>query len=184
MNNPEKLHENFHQAFAQYGDGLYYYVLKLTGSDEKAQDIVQECFLRLWENMATIDTRSNLLPLLITYTKNLLIDDFRKERKRKLFLDALQKQLPGEAAEPEAERQIALKERQAQLSATLAGLPDKRQLIFRLIKQEGMSYKAVARHLSLTMADVKKQMRLNLQVLRKVMHLLFSLCAFYVPILP
>lgn len=184
VNNPIKSNEKFHQVFSQYGDGLYYYVLKLTGNEEKAKDIVQECFLRLWENIDTIDTDSNLLPLLVTYTKNLLIDDFRKEQKRKQFLHSFQQQMRDEATQPEAERQLALKERQAQLSATLSGLSDKRQLIFHLIKQEGMSYKEVAQQLSLSMADVKKQMRLSLQVLRKVMHLLLSFSVFYLPILP
>lgn len=184
VNSPISLNEKFYEAFSQYGDSLYYYVLKLTANEEKAKDIVQECFLRLWENMASVDTSTNLLPLLVTYIKNLLIDDFRKEQKRKLFLTSLQQQQPGEMVPPEAEQLLALKDRQAQLSATLSGLSDKRQLIYRMVKQEGLTYKEVSRELSISIADVKKQMRLNLQALRKVMQMLLTWWLLYPAILP
>lgn len=184
MNSPSNLNEKFYEVFSQYGDSLYYYVLKLTANEEKSKDIVQECFLRLWENIESIDTSTNLLPLLITYIKNLLIDDFRKEQKRKLFLTSLQQQQPGDFIQPEAEQQLALKDRQAQLSATLSDLSDKRQLIYRMVKQEGLTYKEVSRLLSISIADVKKQMRLNLQVLRKVMQMLLTYWLLYSTILP
>lgn len=184
VNSTENLNEKFYEVFSQYGDGLYYYVLKLTANEEKSKDIVQECFLRLWENMGSIDTTTNLLPLLITYIKNLLVDDFRKEQKRKLFLHALQQQQPGDIIQPEAEQQLALKDRQAQLSATLSSLSDKRQLIYRMVKQEGLTYKEVSRELSISIADVKKQMRLNLQVLRKVMQIMITFWPLYSSILP
>jgi RNA polymerase sigma-70 factor (family 1) len=184
MNSPINLNEKFYEVFSQYGDGLYYYVLKLTANEEKSKDIVQECFLRLWENMGSIDTSTNLLPLLVTYIKNLLIDDFRKEQKRKLFLTSLQQQQPGEMMQPEAEQLLALKDRQAQVSATLSGLSDKRQLIYRLVKQEGLTYKEVSRELSISIADVKKQMRLNLQALRKIMQMLLTWWLLYAAILP
>lgn len=184
VNSPINLNEKFYEVFSQYGDGLYYYVLKLTANEEKSKDIVQECFLRLWENMESIDTSTNLLPLLVTYIKNLLIDDFRKEQKRKLFLTSLQQQQPGEMVQPEAEQQLALKDRQAQLTATLSGLSDKRQLIYRMVKQEGLTYKEVSRELSISIADVKKQMRLSLQALRKVMQMLLTWWLLYAAILP
>jgi RNA polymerase sigma-70 factor (ECF subfamily) len=184
VNSTENLNEKFYEVFSQYGDGLYYYVLKLTANEEKSKDIVQECFLRLWENMESIDTSTNLLPLLVTYIRNLLVDDFRKEQKRKLFMHALQQQQPGDIIQPEAEQQLALKDRQAQLSATLSSLSDKRQLIYRMVKQDGLTYKEVSRELSISIADVKKQMRLSLQVLRKVMQIFLSLWPLYFSILP
>lgn len=184
MNSTENLNEKFYEVFSQYGDGLYYYVLKLTANEEKSKDIVQECFLRLWENMASIDTSANLLPLLVTYIKNLLIDDFRKEQKRKLLLHSMQQQQAGDIIQPEAEQQLALKDRQAQLSATLSGLSYKRQLIYRMVKQEGLTYKEVSRELSISIADVKKQMRMSLQVLRKVMQILISCYPLYFSMLP
>lgn len=184
MYDPEKRNEIFHQAFSRYGDGLYFYVLKLTGDEEKAKDIVQECFLRLWKNIATIDTQADLRPLLVTYIKNLLIDDFRKSRKQQQALLSLQHSMEDETIAPEVESRLNIKDRQRQLAQSLSNLPEKRQTIFRLIRQEGLSYHEVAQQLNLSLADVKKQMRLSMQVIRKALHFFLSLGVFLMPILP
>ncbi len=171
MNNTDKLHKVFHHIFARYSDGLYYYVLKLTGNEDTARDIVQECFLRLWENIETVDTHADLLPLLITYIKNLLTDDFRKTERRRQFLSRLENELSDSVTPPEAEQQLILRDRQRQLSQSLALMPGKRQQVFKLVRQEGLSYKETAIQLNISVADVKKQMRLSMQVLRKIMSL-------------
>lgn len=182
MYNPGK-NEIFHQAFSRYGDGLYYYVLKLTRDEEKAKDTVQECFLRLWENIETIDTRADLRPLLVTYIRNLLTDDFRKSQKRQQAFELLQKNNTEEAIAPEVEGRLQVRDRQRQLEQSLSGLSEKKQSILRLVRQ-GLSYNEVAQQLSLSLPDVKKQMRMSLQVLRKALHLFCSLYCFLLPMLP
>ncbi|MFT3827464.1 MAG: sigma-70 family RNA polymerase sigma factor [Chitinophagaceae bacterium] len=171
MNNTDQLSQVFHHIFSRYGDGLYYYVLKLTGNETTAKDIVQECFLRLWENIETVDTNADLLPLLVTYIKNLLTDDYRKTQRRKQFLNALEHRLEGAVMLPEAEQQLSLRDRQLEIQYTLSQMPGKRQQVFHLVRHEGLSYKETAEKLNLSVADVKKQMRLSLQLLRKIMSL-------------
>lgn len=178
MLSPEKSHEVFHQTFSRYGDGLYYYTLKLTGDEEKAKDIVQECFLRLWENINIIDTQSDLLPLLVTYIKNLLTDDFRKAQKRQQVFSSLQHKAGEGLISPEVESQLNVKDQQQQLNQCLSQFPEKRRTIFRLIKEQGLSYREVSELLSLSLPDVKKQMRLSLQLLRKAIQFF---CSFFFP---
>jgi RNA polymerase sigma-70 factor (family 1) len=159
---------------------LFLYVFKLVKDEEKAKDIVQECFLRLWENREKVDLSKDLLPLLVTYIRNLLIDDFRKTQRYEQALQSLQHKTIHSFTSPEIEQQLELRDRERQLSGTLSSLPIKRQTIFRLIRQEGLSYQEVAEQLNLSLPDVKKQMRLSLQALRKIMQLFicFDCCIF------
>ena len=171
MNNADQLHEVFHHIFTRYGDGLYYYVLKLTGNEATAKDIVQECFIRVWENIHSLDTEEDLLPLLITYIKNLLIDDYRKSQRSKQLIRNLEQQTADAVVLPEGERLLHLRDRQRQLITTLSAMPATRQEVFRLIRNEGLSYRETADRLNLSVANVKKQMRLSMALLRKVMNL-------------
>lgn len=169
----EKLDEKFLRIFSAYSDPLFYYVLKLTENEESAKDIIQECFVRVWENIERIDTEEEILPLLITYIKNLLRDEFRKNKNYKHLLGVISESTKGALAPPDAEHSLALQDRQKQLDYSLSQLSEKRKSIFRMVRLEGLSYKEVAESLDLSIPDIKKQMRLSLQFLRKVMNMYF-----------
>ena len=162
--------DKFLAIFSQYSQPLFYYVLKLTENEENAKDIIQECFLRVWENIDTIDVDSDLLPLLITYIKNLMRDAFRKNNNYKHLLLEMRQEMTGAIALPIAEHMLELKDRQQQLEYSLSLLSEKRRNIFRMVRIDGLSYKKVAESLDLSIPDIKKQMRLSIQFLRKVMN--------------
>jgi len=72
VDDSKSVYQQFQAVFARYGDGLYYYVLWITGDEMAAKDIVQECFLRLWQNRQVMATNADPLPLLVTYIKKRL----------------------------------------------------------------------------------------------------------------
>jgi RNA polymerase sigma-70 factor (family 1) len=164
--------EKFLKIFSEYSSPLFYYVLKLTENEQNAKDIVQECFIRVWENIEKIDTTSPVLPLLVTYIKNLLRDEYRKNRNYKHLLVEVGEGMKDAAARPAAEDALALKDREKQLDVSLKQLSEKRKDIFSMVRLQGLTHKEVARTMNLSVADVKKQMRLSLQHLRKVMNTL------------
>jgi RNA polymerase sigma factor (sigma-70 family) len=173
ITNAEKLRDEFLAIFSEYSTPLFYYVLKLTENEDTAKDVVQECFVRVWENIEKIDKSAPVLPLLITYIKNLMRDEFRKNKNYRHLLAEISESAKGAMAPPDAEFSLALRDRQQQLDHSLNLLSEKRKNIFRLIKIEGLSYKEVAETLDLSIPDIKKQMRLSLQFLRKVMNACF-----------
>ncbi|MBN9381451.1 MAG: sigma-70 family RNA polymerase sigma factor [Chitinophagaceae bacterium] len=165
--------EKFLEIFSAYSSPLFYYVLKLTENEDTAKDIVQECFIRVWENIEKIDTASPVLPLLITYIKNLLRDEYRKNKNYKHLLAQVGEEMKDTASRPAAEDLLALKDREKQLDISLKQLSEKRKHIFSMVRLQGLSHKEVAASMNVSVADVKKQMRLSLQHLRKVMNMLF-----------
>ena len=173
MTRSETLDEKFLSIFSAYSNPLFYYVLKLTENEESAKDIVQECFVRVWENIEKIDTEEKVLPLLITYIKNLMRDEFRKNKNYKHLLAEIGERNKDVPALPDAEHSLALQDRQRQLDHSLSMLSEKGKNVFRMVRLEGLSYKEVAESLGLSIPDIKKQMRLSLQFLRKVMNTYF-----------
>lgn len=167
--------EKFLEIFSAYSSPLFYYVLKLTENEDTAKDIVQECFIRVWENIEKIDTASPVLPLLITYIKNLLRDEYRKNKNYKHLLAQVGEEMKNISSRPTAEDSLVLKDREKQLDISLKQLSEKRKHIFSMVRLEGLSHKEVAASMNVSVADVKKQMRLSLQHLRKVMNMLICM---------
>jgi len=178
VNRSDKSAEKFLDLFNTYSSPLYYYVLKLTENESNAQDIVQECFVRVWENIEKIDTSAPVLPLLITYIKNLLRDEYRKNRNYRHLLAAAGEEMKDAVSLPAAEETMALKEREKQLDFFLGLLSEKRRRIFSMVRLQGHSHKEVAASMNISIADVKKQVRLSLQHLRKMMTMILHMLFF------
>jgi RNA polymerase sigma factor (sigma-70 family) len=154
--------ESFSRIFQSTKDRMYHFVWKMTRNEADTEDIIQNCYLRLWQQMETVDTSNDALPLLFTYARNLVTDHWRKTAGRQQPLaDA-----PESIATP-VEDHIDYKDSLRQLDAGIAQLPAKRRQIFKLVKEEGLSHQHVADHLGISPATVEKQVVLSLRFLRK-----------------
>lgn len=161
--------QKFNRIFAATKDRLYHFVWKLTHHETDTKDIIQNCYTRLWQKIETVDDTSDVLPLLFTYARNLVIDHLRKKARQRVLLDQLQCEANGAPEISTTEQLMNYKERLHQLQTTIDLLPAKRKEIFTLVKQEGLSHKKVADQLDISPATVEEQVGLSLQFLRKQM---------------
>lgn len=68
--------------YARHGSALIGHVLRLCGGDyQRAEDIVQETFLRAWQHRETLD-QERAGPWLHTVAHNLVISTYRRTRAR------------------------------------------------------------------------------------------------------
>ncbi len=68
---------------AEHGDALYAHALRLTGSRDRAEDLVQETMLRAWRHPDALDpTRGSVRAWLFTTCRNLAIDAWRRRPAR------------------------------------------------------------------------------------------------------
>jgi RNA polymerase sigma-70 factor (ECF subfamily) len=161
--------QKFNRIFFATKDRVYHFVWKLTQNETDSKDIIQNCYAQLWQKIATVDDTREVLPLLFTYARNLVIDHLRKKARQRQLMDQLHQETIVPEAVPQAEQLIHYKERLQQLRSTIDQLPAKRKEIFTLVKQEGLSHKTVADQLGISPATVEKQIGLSLKFLRKEM---------------
>lgn len=152
----------FERIFTTTKDRLHYFVANLTGNPADTKDIIQECYLRLWQKIADIHEDKEVLPLLFTYARHCVIDYLRKKASQQLYIHLLEQQALTTVAAAETDR-----EQWQQLQQAINQLPPKRRQIFTLVKQEGLSHKAVAKQLQISPDTVEKQVSLSLRFLRE-----------------
>jgi RNA polymerase sigma-70 factor (ECF subfamily) len=123
------------KALGRYEGPLLRYASRLLGDPELAQDVVQDCFVRLCgERPETLD--GHLAEWLYTVCRRRSIDHLRRNG-RMHRLDDFE---PAVKAEDPVER----REDEATLAAKIKRLPPLQQEVLLLKFQEGLSYQQIA----------------------------------------
>jgi RNA polymerase sigma-70 factor (ECF subfamily) len=130
-------------AMEQYQSSLLRYATRVLNSEDAAQDVVQETFIRLHGNLEKIANRGvQLKGWLFRTTHNAAVDYIRKESRRRNLHDRQSKQADLFANDPDAQHNRD--ERQALVMRHLNTLKPKEREVLVLRLQEGMSYKEIA----------------------------------------
>jgi len=72
----------FEEEALGHADHLYRIALRLTGSSQTAEDLVQEAYLRAFRSWRTYRTGTNLAAWLATILRNAYLDEARKQSRR------------------------------------------------------------------------------------------------------
>jgi len=70
------------RVFDCYYNSLFYFALKITGSREDSQDIVQDVFIKLIEGRPGVDDIENLGGFLFTMTRNAAVNYVQRYKKK------------------------------------------------------------------------------------------------------
>jgi len=72
----------FEDLVAEMERPLFYYAVKLTGSQDAAFDVLQEVWLRALRGIGKLKAPSSVRAWLYTMAHGIVVDDFRRERSR------------------------------------------------------------------------------------------------------
>lgn len=128
----------------EVSDRLFRYALKLTTDTESAKDLVQEAFLKLWNNREKVTTEY-AKPFLYRVLFNKMVDDKRK-MKRITHMEVMPEQVGKERVYNE-EKEI--------IEQAFEQLEDKQKKIIMLRDWDGYSYEEIAEILEINLNQVK-----------------------------
>jgi len=141
----------FNKVVLKYERPLTRYSLNILTDLSKAQESVQDTFLRLWKH-GLIEEDKSLKVWLYKTCRNLSIDRLRKEGRMSLFNDGDEeellclKEMPSERLQREQEN--------LEIMNMVSELPQKFQEVIRLKFQEELSYKEISEVTGYTVSNV------------------------------
>ena len=149
--------------------------------DEDAESVMQEIYLKLWLNRKSVKTEKKFETYLYAITRNMVIDILRKRLQRNNYLEELYSQLNGrEENSLDTLATVEYSELENKIFDLIEQLPERRQLIFRLNRLEGNTYKQIAEKLGISENTVDTQMRQALAFLKtELKHILTIMLLFY-----
>lgn len=143
----------FDILYYRYSQIIYANILKFLKDETIAEDLLQDVFLRIWENRSKIDPEQSFAAFLFTCSRNIT---FNFKRRLKLEMESEVHLAYGiSESENTIDRILDAKEAMVLVEALLSRLPNQRQKIFRLSKLEGKSYQEISEEMGISIATVR-----------------------------
>jgi RNA polymerase sigma-70 factor, ECF subfamily len=155
----EKDPSAFAELIGQTRRFAYATACRITGNPEDSKDIVQEAFIRVWNNFHRYSGQVTFQTWLFSILRNLSIDWLRKNRSRQAAFQS--NAALSDNNHPGA--QLEASELTSLIGLWLRKLPETQQLIFMLRDIDGLTIREVEAQTGLTEASIKS----NLYVARK-----------------
>lgn len=158
--------QSFRQFFNYYYEKLFRVAFHFVKSDYIAEEVISELFINLWKKRSDLVNIRNIDTFLYYSAKNRSIDYLRKLKKSKVVpIELASEKCSPSTTDPEA--LMIEDEFRSKVNASILSLPPKCQLIYRMVKEDGLKYGEVADLLEISIKTVEFHMGNALKKLRK-----------------
>ncbi|MDN5216482.1 RNA polymerase sigma-70 factor [Fulvivirgaceae bacterium BMA12] len=154
----------FNILFDRYASQLHHVALKYTGSPDKAEDIVQETFVKVWTHREKLQPHLPFVPYIIRISKNLIINRAKKRLHEQAYLRY--KSLVHQDIGDTTENHVFLKELKDLLETKVAQLPEKRKKIYQMSREQGLTNREIAKKLVVSESTVENHINKALKDLK------------------
>jgi len=150
----------YNQLYASLSGGLYHFCRSLVKSNEIAEEIVSDVFLKVWQIRARLMEIENLKVYLYTVAKNLSLKYLgKKYRSTLVSLDSIDIETTiGGPLEMCISADLV-----NQIRRVIQELPPQCKLVFQLVKEGGLKYKEVAAILDISPLTVRNQLAIAIR---------------------
>jgi RNA polymerase sigma-70 factor, ECF subfamily len=156
----------FQELFHRYRDRLVHFITRKTGDPDRAQDLVQEAFIRVTRHLHRFDTSKKFSTWVYTIASNLSKNELRNRSRSPLVLfqkltsnwDEEDRPLQFEDVSMRPDDLYRKRHLRQLVEETVADLPEHHQLVFRLRELEGKSYEEIAEITGVNLGTVKSRL--------------------------
>jgi RNA polymerase sigma-70 factor (family 1) len=147
----------FRQIFNDYQARLLYYTIAIVKTEGTGKDIVQETFIRLWENRHQLDAGQSLSGYLHTIARNLALNHLKRAAYDKTVKEKIWQEIEETQMRITTSENLYAEESRRLVEEAVNRLPPRRKLIFELSRQNGMTHKEIGVKLDISKNTVKNQ---------------------------
>lgn len=156
----------FHRLYDRYRDRLIHFITRKTGDPDRAQDLVQEAFIRVTRHLHRFDTSKKFSTWIYTIAGNLSKNELRNRSRSPLVLfqrltnnwDDEHRPLQFEDYSTKPDDLYRKRYLRRLVEDTVQTLPEHHQLVFRLRELEGKSYEEISDITGVNLGTVKSRL--------------------------
>ncbi len=143
----------FRLLVQKYSERLYWHIRRMVTEHEDANDVVQNCFIKVFRNIHRFEGKSELFTWLYRIATNEAITFLNKRKKRQMSaLDDVDSNIYNQL---KADSYFDGDKAQTLLHAAIAQLPEKQKAVFVMRYFDEMSYKEMAEVMQTSVGGLK-----------------------------
>ncbi len=155
-------------------DAVYNYALRMLKNKDVAADVVQETFLKLFENLDSIREHEKIKIWIFTVARNEVFGIFRSKASKSANIDEAEFENKLKEDEKTIPEKFELKELSQIIEAELNKIPELSKDVFVLKEYGGLSYSEIAEITDRTVSSVKSRLFKTRKKLIKEISKIFS----------
>jgi RNA polymerase sigma-70 factor (ECF subfamily) len=155
----------FAKLYRHYFSGLVSFSYSMLKDKQRCEEVIEDVFIKLWISRDRLTSIDNITQYLYTAVKNSCINVLNRERN--IHFEEIGDSL--EVSFVYAEKKLIEKENLKKIANAVNALPNRCKLIFRLIKEEGLSYNEVAELLEISIKTVDTQLNIAINKIADVL---------------
>ena len=154
----------FRELYQRYTPVLHPFVKSLCNNDALCEDIVQEVFIKIWDNREKAVNIKQVKSYLFKAAKNRLLNELRKRKNERIFINTRH----YNGIDPETpEQQLTFKEGMRLGNEALSRLSPKRRTIVEMSTREDLSLDEISARVGSSKNVVKKLLYQGLAMMKK-----------------
>lgn len=168
------------ELYNYYYPRLYTFAKKFLKVEDDINDILQDVFIKIWENRKNIKNVETFNAYIFTITKNTVITYFREKTKLIAFESRMKEMATSEGHF--RDDSLEYKDIKEKVDRLIEQLPEKRKLIFKLSREQGLSHKEIAVQLDISVKTVEDHIMHAIRYLREHLNPLDIITLLYMAI--
>ncbi|MBT8400079.1 MAG: sigma-70 family RNA polymerase sigma factor [Rhodothermia bacterium] len=156
----------FERLVGESSDRLFGYAVHFLANREEAQDVVQDVYMRLWDNRSLVQA-DGAMGWLISVTRNLCLDRLRRRKVRSIVTVDSDRVGDHATSQSSPEDDASASVFEALLIDAMENLPEQQKSIVILREMIGMSYQEISDALDLPLTTVKVYLHRGRRHLRR-----------------
>ena len=155
--------EVYHSIFLEHSAKIRNFIYYKSGNLSLAEDLVQEAFMKLWENCKKVEI-AKAKSFLYTVANNLFLNQVTHKR----YVLNFEKQSQQASDVPNPQFLMEEKEFRIRLESAIDSLPEDQRIVFLMNRVDKKKYREIAEDLEIGVKAVEKRMHNALAKLRKI----------------
>jgi len=149
--------------YENYADALYGVIKKIITDDDTAQDVLQECFVKIWRYSKKYDSsKAKLFTWLYRIAYNTAIDKVRSQKNKDGKEVQIENSNVYKISADELNQDVM------DIQKHLNSLDEKYQIVINALFFEGMTQQEASEELDIPLGTIKSRLKIGLRELKKI----------------
>lgn len=174
----------FALLYDKYSQKIYFLAYRFLKSGTAAEDVLQDVFVKIWNNRQKLTGILDFNAYLNVITRNHIFNQLRKQANEEKFLKYIL--TTSSQSNQQTFDTVLLKELELNFNKAVAKLPPQQKKVFQLSRLHGLRQEEIADYMKISLGTVKKHMVVSLRFIRnylasegRAVLLLLSLSRFF-----